>query len=242
MNNSNITYLEKLIHEMSSPIQNLSLIPDLMLDKNIRMSKVDRRENLQYIQSSAIKLVQIVRMISAITNLKSEKITLDFVETNLIDLINKEISYHTLRLKQDKNKQLEISFNIKVENCKAKVYSFWYGQLLANLIINAINHTEKGTIEVILDTFGKDNTDFIRLTVIDSGCGIPENELEEIFQPLKRGSHSIGRLKGSGIGLAVTKEIAEAHGGSIEATNNENGGAIFEVVIPVERKLSLFKK
>ena len=242
MNNINITYLEKIIHEMNTPLQNLGLIPDLMLDTNINMSEADKRENLQYIRSSAEKLIQLVAMISAITNLKSENIKLSLIENDLVNLINKEIKYHALRLKQDKSKQLEIIFNKKVENCQTRVDSFWFGQLLANLIINAINHTETGIIEIMLDTFNEGDAEFIRLKVIDDGCGIPEDELEDIFQPLKRGSHSVGKLKGSGIGLAVAKEVAEEHGGSIKAANNENGGAAFEVVMPVERKPSLFKK
>ena len=104
MSNINITYLEKIIHEMNSPLQNLGLIPNLMLDTNISMSEADKRENLQYIRNSTEKFIRLISMMSAITNLKSEKIKLSFVENDLIELINKEIKYHALSLNQDKSK------------------------------------------------------------------------------------------------------------------------------------------
>jgi len=232
MSGINITYLEKIIHEMNTPLQNLGMIPDLMLDRNIVMSEIDKRESLGYIQDSAEKLVQLVRMLSSITNLQSEKIKLNIVRTDIVDLIAKEVKYHTTRIKRDQDKQIEFIFNNKIEHCSAPLDKFWFGQLLANLIINAINHMDKGIIEVGLDIIKKDTTDYISLKVTDEGWGIPEDELEDIFKPLHRGSHSVGRVKGSGIGLAVAQEVVEAHGGSINAKNNKKAGSTFEVVIP----------
>lgn len=234
MSNINITYLEKIIHEMNTPLQNLGMIPDLMLDSNIIMSKADQQESLNCIQTSAIKLQQLVCMLSSITNLASDQIKLKIETTDLVKLIDNEVKYHALHAKRDTAKKIELVFNAKIDVCNTKVDSFWFRQLIANLVINAINHSEKGIIEISLDVIHKKGKDNIILKVMDEGYGIPEPELEEIFIPLKRGSHSIGKVKGSGIGLAVSQEIVESHGGLIHAKNNSKDGATFEVNLPLK--------
>ena len=113
------------------------------------------------------------------------------------------------------------------------VDKFWLGHLVSNLITNAVNHCNMGVIEISADMFKKGDIDYFQLIVSDEGSGIPENELDSIFLPLIRGSHTMGKMDGSGIGLAIVREVAEAHGGAVFASNNPRGGASFEFVIPL---------
>lgn len=232
MSNISITYLEKIIHEMNTPLQNLDIIPDLMLDPNVNMSENDKKEGLLHLQSSAKKLIQLVKLLSSITNVSSESIQLNISKVDIIDLINKEIAYHSPNIKRDSTKQLKIALQTQLDECVAEIDSFWFRQLITNLIINAINHTDEGVIRIFLDMQDNGQSNKITIKVVDEGCGIAEDELDEIFEPLTRGSHSVGKVKGSGIGLAVAKEVTEAHGGSIKAENNKTVGATFEVIMP----------
>ena len=233
MSSINITYLEKIIHEMNTPLQNLGMIPDLMLDPAVAMNEEDKRESLHYIQNSAHKLIKLVSMLSSITNISSDNIKLNTEKADIVDLVNKEIDYHTQRLKRDKSKEIKLSFKSEMKNCIMQVDSFWFGQLIANLIINAINHMDNGTVLIETSMVKEEAADYLNLNVSDEGCGIPDDELETIFTPLQRGSHSIGKVNGSGIGLAVAKEVIESHGGTIEARNNSQGGATFNVSMPI---------
>lgn len=234
MKNINLTYLEKIIHEMNTPLHNLNMLPDLMLDDKISMSKSDKDESLRYIQDSAQKLTQLTKMLAAITNLNSEEIQLKFSAVDIINLVSKEIEYHNTYIKNDDNKQIQIIFNNKIRLAQYEVTidQFWIGQLLSNIIVNAINHMNIGTIEVDLDLVLENKDQYFNLQIKDQGCGIPEKELHDIFQPLKRGSHSVGKVNGSGIGLAVAKEIVDAHNGLIEVSNNQKNGSTFKVIIP----------
>ena len=84
-----------------------------------------------------------------------------------------------------------------------------------------------GTVRVCLDSDGSQ----IRFEVADSGPGIPSQDLPRLFEPFwqaKKTAHL-----GAGLGLKITRGIAEAHGGSIEATNAPEGGACFIVTVPV---------
>lgn len=229
MNDFKLTYLDKVIHELNNSINAIYLLSDVMLNK-ANLSE-DNKENLSHIYYSCQKLIEIVRLLGTITNLKSDKINILMDRSDLIDLVKQEVKYYQI---QTKNHALKLEFKNKISSCNSVVDNFWLRQLLGILITNAINHTENGSIEICVDIVKKDNTECFNLIVKDEGCGIPQDELESIFLPLKRGSHSVNRIPGSGIGLAIAKEVANAHGGDIVARNNTRAGAIFEVMIPIK--------
>ena len=229
MQYTKLTYLEKVIHEMSHPIQTVHILSELMLKNQDSFSK-DNKENLAHIHDAAEKLRKILRLLTSITNLKANKIAPHLDKLDLVKLVGQEIEYHQIRTKTSPD--LKIDFISKVQSCVAEVDKFWLQQLLANLVINAINHCDKGIIEVCTEIVTKNGEDYFCLRISDEGCGIPEDELETIFLPLERGTHSIGKIPGSGIGLTIVKEVAEGHGGSVTARNNERGGATFEVMMP----------
>jgi nitrogen fixation/metabolism regulation signal transduction histidine kinase len=105
-------------------------------------------------------------------------------------------------------------------------------QLLHNLIKNsleAIGDTRKPHIEVSTRHFEENGQNWIELTIADNGPGLPEGFGERWFEP-----YTTSKSKGTGLGLAVAKKIAEEHGGSIRADNRSGGGAVFSVRLPRE--------
>ena len=72
-------------------------------------------------------------------------------------------------------------------------------------------------------------TDTIKITISDQGIGIPEKEIEKIFQPFYRASNAYNHL-GSGVGLSLVKKIIELHKGEINVDNNPYGGTMFKIV------------
>ena len=106
-------------------------------------------------------------------------------------------------------------------------------QALRNLARNAIEHTAEGTGVVRLDV-ARSGPDRIRFAVVDDGPGIPPAERERIFERFHRTDPARTRLAGgAGLGLAIVRAIAEAHGGSVRARDPENGnGARVELVLP----------
>jgi len=101
-------------------------------------------------------------------------------------------------------------------------------RVVANLIQNAIRYSDD---DIILAT-GKDETgNFIYFTVCDSGPGIPEADIERLFQPFTQGDKARG-TEGSGLGLAIIKRIVDSHGGRILLTNRPEGGLSAKVLLP----------
>ncbi|SMC28206.1 PAS domain S-box-containing protein [Andreprevotia lacus DSM 23236] len=110
-------------------------------------------------------------------------------------------------------------------------------QVVVNLLSNAIKFSpENGLIEIEFVSLGQlpDGRTAIGLTVRDHGPGVPEDELDVIFDKFIQ-STRVRTAGGTGLGLAISRQIMEDHGGSIEAANHPEGGAIFTILLPADR-------
>ena len=104
-------------------------------------------------------------------------------------------------------------------------------QLIGNLVDNAIKFTEKGAVDVRV---GQED-DSAWVEVSDTGPGIPEDELQHVFDRFYRTDQARSRsdgVPGTGLGLAIVRSIARVHEGEVTAGRSQAGGALFRVVLP----------
>ena len=111
-------------------------------------------------------------------------------------------------------------------------------QIIRNLLGNALRFSpEQGVILITLCdsqvNTKKGPAEAVQLMVIDEGVGVPESELEKIFNQFAQSSKTNKGAGGTGLGLAICKDLVGLHQGKIFATNNPKGGATFTVKIPV---------
>jgi signal transduction histidine kinase len=107
-------------------------------------------------------------------------------------------------------------------------------RVATNLIENAVKYSPGGGDVVIRTSRERvDGTDWAVFTIMDQGLGIPEADLLQVFERFHRASNVIGRIPGTGIGLAGARQLVELHGGRIEATSEEGIGSTFTVKLPL---------
>jgi two-component system sensor histidine kinase/response regulator len=103
-------------------------------------------------------------------------------------------------------------------------------QVLTNLVHNAIKFTPKdGEIRVEVQPYAEG---FVRVAVIDSGCGIPPDEVDKVFDRFYRGDSVSPDARGAGLGLAITKTLVELHGGKIWVESTVHRGSRFHFTLP----------
>jgi len=104
-------------------------------------------------------------------------------------------------------------------------------QILTNLLSNALRYTPvNGSIEVAVTALPGST----RISILDSGPGIPKDSLPFIFERFYRVDRSRSRTDGgSGLGLAIARNLARAHGGELTAANHASGGAQFILTLPI---------
>jgi two-component system sensor histidine kinase BaeS len=108
-------------------------------------------------------------------------------------------------------------------------------QVLYNLLTNAIRYTpENGEVCVNTQPVSLDNKNWLQISVIDNGCGIPPEDLPFIFEHFYRADQARDKKSGgSGIGLAIVKQLVELHGGFVEVHSKVGEGSQFEVFLPI---------
>jgi PAS domain S-box-containing protein len=104
------------------------------------------------------------------------------------------------------------------------------GRVLQNLVANALKFHKPGSSPVVTIT-GEQEGGHVNIVVKDNGIGIPNEYINQIFQPFKR-LHSVGAYEGSGIGLSVCRKIVERHGGTIHVSSTPGEGSQFRVMLP----------
>jgi len=130
-------------------------------------------------------------------------------------------------------KNIRFSFEDALsDDCMAKLDTRRFYQVVRNIISNAEKHADNGNLHIEAKLF-RDNGS-LRLSIADNGPGIPEGSLDHIFERFYRADRERTKdLNSTGLGLAIAKELIEAHRGTITASNQKDKGCVFTVSLPV---------
>lgn len=228
-------YLSNLTHELKTPINAISGFTDILqLNANDKANK----SNLDSIKRSTILLLQLINDLLSYTKAESGQLEIRPVPTELSKVISDIENIFMLELKK---KNLVFNKEIKSNgiNQLLNLDQLKFKQILINLINNAIKYTDEGSIKLTI-TMNKVNNAQVNLKLIleDTGRGIPNAKLDEIFTAFKQVNFS-DENNGFGLGLAIVKRILDSMNGNIEVSSIINEGTKFIVTI---RNINLILK
>jgi two-component system sensor histidine kinase ChiS len=202
-------------------------LSELLIDHWHEYSDEERYKNMKIISQSGKRLLMVMNSILDLSKFTSGKMSMKMTEGNLENSVREMIAEcETLYLHQ--NKDVVIETNIQ-EGLDTTVIMDpeRIAQVLRNLVGNAVKFTKVGKIKISLRNQGKN----LEVIVEDEGVGIPEEELEDIFNPFVQSSKTKSNAGGTGLGLSICKEIITAHNGKIWAVNKIIGSS-FHFIIP----------
>ena len=213
-------------HELRTPLGLIKLLCSNLLREDVRFPEAERREFLGEIEEESDKLERIVGNLLDISRIQNGRLQLDKQPMNLRELIERVITSTTTldtahRFAQD----LPSTPFVAIVDAKR------IEQVLSNLLNNAIKYSPPGgTITVR----GIREGDQLLIQVSDQGIGIAQSDLARIFERFYRADNeTTRRVGGVGLGLAICREIVEAHGGSIWAESTQNVGSTFSFILPL---------
>lgn len=185
-------------------------------------------ERIQTLNEESNRLLKLVSQLKYLTNVEGMKDSLECKEVNISELIKEVIEGYRITSNNKKiNIKEDIEEDVIIQGDKDKLK-----QVFMNLLSNALKFTnDKGTIAISL----KQEEEKIVIIFRDNGIGIPQKDLENIFERFYRSDQSRNRnTGGAGIGLAIVKSIIEAHKGSIIAKSKEEEGTEFQIILPIK--------
>ena len=223
-------FLANMSHEIRTPMNAIVGFTQLLQE---RLKGADEQRFVNSIATSGRTLLALINDILDLSKIEAGKLELRSEPTRLRRLIDEACAVFA-QMAADKSLNLRAAVAPNVPHV-VRLDATRLQQVLFNLIGNAIKFTEVGgvTVQVTAEQGFDGQSVALRIAIEDTGVGIPEEELPQIFQPFVQSeSHRYKGLSGTGLGLSISRRLVEMMGGEISAQSSAAGGARFEIVLP----------
>ena len=239
-NKTKSEFLSNMSHELRTPMHSILAFAELGQSdvKNTTTEKLEKY--FSRILEGGTRLMTLLDSLLELSKFESGKMEMKFSESDLRDIVATSINEVEAYLKQ-----LGLTVTVDDNDCNSLVIldTQQISQVIHNLLSNAIKFSpqhSKIKIKIENDSIVKNNDGeadtsiaAIRFSIFDQGVGIPEDELEVIFDKFSQSSSTKTGAGGTGLGLSISKDIIEAHSGKIWAENNQSeSGSVLSFVIP----------
>lgn len=229
-------FLNNMSHEIRTPIQGFTTISEGLVSYWNSFSEEKKLQLATQVASSAKRLGSLVGNLLDLSKFNANKMIMNYSSLELKQIVD-EIIDESKELYLN-NKYITIKFTTDLHYTTAQIDEGRITQVIRNLFANAIKFTpNNGELEISLSKDKLYNQDAIKFSLKDSGMGIPQKELESIFEPFTQSSLTKTKAGGTGLGLTICRHIINAHNGKIWAENNkEKPGSSFHFIIPIIQK------
>ena len=234
LNEEKDRFLSMAAHDLRNPLTAISGISNLLVELTRGVLDEEQRELLQHIEDSSGFMLQLIDDLLDISTIELGHIELARDELDLARVVEGCVARHRHLAGP---KSIELACVGAFEPVRLLADERRLVQVLDNLLSNAIKYSPAGTTTTVRVGLEGDDAVF---SVSDEGPGIAEEEQPRLFEPFERAStRATGGEKSTGLGLAITKKIVEAHGGRVRLRSAVGAGATFEVRLPRSSALQI---
>jgi PAS domain S-box-containing protein len=230
-NRAKSVFLANMSHEIRTPMNAIIGFSDLLF------SMVTDKKHKSYLESIKIagnSLLQIINDILDLSKIEAGKLDIHLEPVNLHQIFSEIKQIFSIKMTEQK-----IDFILQIdENIPTTVLldEIRLRQILFNIVGNAVKFTESGYIKLKLENYSTANKNCnvldLLISIEDTGIGIPQNQLESIFESFKQqDSQNTKKYGGTGLGLSITRRLLEMMNGEIQVTSEEGKGSTFEIIL-----------
>ena len=221
-------FLANMSHELRTPLNSIIGYSEVLLDGVDGELTEDAVEDIEAIYGSGKHLLSIINEILDLAKIEAGEMKLDRKEMSIIDLISEVVKSGQILLK-NKPVVLEMVQEREIPMVYADVIRL--RQIIWNLVSNAVKFTESGSVRVHIN---QTEDKMALVTVRDTGIGMTQEGLSVIFERFSQvDGSSTRRAGGTGLGLTITKQLIEMHGGTIEVDSELGVGSTFWFTVPL---------
>lgn len=225
-------FLSTMSHEIRTPLNAVVGISYLLMQQE---PKEEQIKNLQTLQFSANNLLALINDILDFSKIESGKIEIERIEYDLklmLERLYSMLEFKAIEKNIDLSMQISPALPVKVKGDPTRL-----NQIVTNLVSNAIKFTEIGGVYISVDVMEETTKNIaLKITITDTGIGIPKEKLQNIFDSFTQASADTSRkYGGTGLGLSISKKLAEMQGGNITVESTVGKGSVFTVHLTMEK-------
>ncbi|MDB0438212.1 ATP-binding protein [Clostridioides difficile] len=226
-------FFANMSHELKTPLNVISssnqLVDSFYRSEKIKDYNNNIKSHVDLVRQSSYRLQRLINNIIDLTKMESGFYTLKLAKYNIVSVIEDlfmDIEEYASR------KDIRILFDTELEEINVYVDKAEIERIILNLLSNCIKFTDNGGW-IYVNIYYK--IDKVIISVKDTGVGIPQDKLELIFEEFSQVDKTLSRnTEGSGIGLAIVKNLVSLHGGDIEVISEVNKGTEFLISLPMK--------
>ncbi len=225
-----IDFISHVSHDLRTPLTAIREASSMLLEGTYADIPEKQHELLSITKEECERLIDSVNKILDLSRMEAKMMDYHFSQCSLAPVIQRgvlKVAPIALR------KRIGLELKPPPVIPSVKIDEERIGQVVQNLIGNALKFTKEGDLIVVKISPSDTDEGFIEVAVSDTGCGIQEDNLDLIFDKFKRIDSGIETVRGTGLGLSIAKHIITAHGGKIWAESEPGKGSTFCFTLPV---------
>ncbi len=224
-------FLANMSHELRTPLNAIIGYTEILIEDFEEEEATGPTEDLQKIRRSAHHLLTLINDILDLSKIEAGRMLPDVHVFDISTLVDEVVATINPIASQKRNK---LMINVEADIGDARSDSVKIRQCLLNLMSNACKFSEDGIVTLSVRSLDRADSDgLMQFTISDTGIGMTEEQLANLFQPFMQADATTTRkFGGTGLGLAITKRFAELLGGDITVTSEPGIGTTFTMVLP----------
>lgn len=227
-NHAKSRFIANISHEIRTPLNAVLGFSQLFANDQIELTAEERKQYAELIMTNGNMLLKLVDDVLDMSKIEAGKLKFNIGEHDVVALVNTAAK---IAETNNKSEDVEIRVATSISHLTIETDRERLLQVLANLTTNAKKCTEHGSITIALEK--QPNDDMISISVSDTGCGIPKEKAQEVFE---RFSKLDSFRQGTGLGLSICKAFVEELGGKIWVDTTYTEGARFVFTHPIRQK------
>ncbi|HEY9810407.1 MAG TPA: response regulator [Halomicronema sp.] len=239
-NKAKSEFLANMSHELRTPLTAILGLSEALRDEVFGPLTTKQHQKLATIEQSGQHLLELINDVLDLAKIESGKMDLQMANTDILGLCQASLAFVRQQAYQ---KQIKLSSQISPHIKQVELDERRIRQVLINLLSNAVKFTPEGG-QVWIEVDGNLEQEILTFTIADTGIGISQENITKLFKPfVQLDSSFTRRYAGTGLGLALVRQVVELHGGSVSLESEIGQGSRFTVSLPwkLEAKKSLIE-